>query len=63
MRSRRDLDQITDRAAPHALSCPLWRLTSGRHNIRDMDTVAQMTPVVMGLIGGRLLYRELVAKT
>lgn len=34
---------------------------AGRHNIRDMDTVDQMAHVVMGMIGKRLLYRELVA--
>ncbi|MDE2720712.1 hypothetical protein [Candidatus Palauibacter polyketidifaciens] len=36
---------------------------AGRHNIRDMDTVAQMIHVVTGLIGKGLLYPELVGKT
>ena len=34
---------------------------AGRHNIRDMDTLDQMAHVVTGMIGKRLLYRELVA--
>ena len=34
---------------------------AGRHNIRDMDTIDQMQDVVAGLIGRRLLYRDLVA--
>ena len=34
---------------------------AGRHNIRDMDTLDQMRDVVAGLVGKRLLYRELVA--
>ena len=34
---------------------------AGRHNIRDRDTIDQMQDVVAGLIGRRLLHRELVA--
>ena len=34
---------------------------AGRHNIRDMDTLAQMQHVVAGMVGRRLLYRKLVA--
>ena len=34
---------------------------AGRHNIRDMDTIDQMADVVAGLIGQRLLYRDLIA--
>jgi len=34
---------------------------AGRHNIRDMDTIRQMENVVAGLIGRRLLYRDLIA--
>ena len=34
---------------------------AGRHNIRDQDTIDQMQDVVAGLIGRRLLYRDLVA--
>ena len=34
---------------------------SGRHNIRDRDTIDQMQAVVAGLVGRRLLYRELTA--
>jgi len=33
---------------------------AGRHNIRGMDTVAQMQHVVAGMVGRRLLYRDLV---
>ena len=32
----------------------------GRHNIRDLDTIDQMTAVVAGMVGKRLLYRKLV---
>lgn len=34
---------------------------TGRHNVRDQDTIDQMHAMVAGLIGKRLLYRELVA--
>ena len=34
---------------------------AGKHNIRDMDTAAQMASVVAGLIGKRLMYRQLIA--
>ena len=34
---------------------------AGRHNIRDMDTLAQMQHVVAGMVGRRLLYRKLTA--
>lgn len=34
---------------------------AGRQNIRELDTIAQMEHVVAGLVGKRLLYRELVA--
>ena len=33
---------------------------AGRHNIRDMDTVDQMAHVVAGMVGRRLLYRDLI---
>ena len=36
---------------------------AGRHNIREKDTIDQMSDVVAGLIGRRLLYRDLVAPT
>lgn len=36
---------------------------AGRHNIRDADTLAQMTAVVAGLVGKRLLHRDLIGKT
>lgn len=32
-----------------------------RHNIREMDTIDQMKHIVAGLIGRRLLYRDLVS--
>ncbi len=34
---------------------------AGRHNIRDRDTIDQMEDVVAGLVGRRLMYRDLVA--
>ena len=34
---------------------------AGRHNIRDLDTLAQIQHVVAGLVGKRLMYRDLVA--
>ena len=34
---------------------------AGRHNIRDLDTIDQMQDVVAGLVGRRLLYRDLIA--
>ncbi len=33
----------------------------GRHNVRDLDTIDQMTAVVLGLVGKRLQYQDLVA--
>ncbi len=34
---------------------------AGKHNIRNADTLAQMTALVAGLVGKRLMYRDLVA--
>ena len=34
---------------------------SGKHNIRSEDTAAQMAAVAAGLVGRRLLYRDLTA--
>ncbi len=34
---------------------------SGRHGIRTMDTIEQMTHLAQGLTGKRLTYRELIA--
>ncbi len=34
---------------------------AGRHNIRDLNTVAQMAALTRGMVGKRLMYRELVA--
>ena len=34
---------------------------AGRHNLRDLDTIDQMNRVVAGLVGKRLLYRDLTA--
>ncbi len=34
---------------------------AGRQNVRELDTLAQMQAVVMGMIGRRLMYRDLVA--
>ena len=33
---------------------------AGRHNMREMDTIDQMRHVVAGMIGKRLMYRDLV---
>ena len=33
---------------------------AGRNNIRDADTAAQMQSVVAGMVGQRLMYRELI---
>lgn len=35
---------------------------SGRHNVRSDDTIDQMSSVVAGMIGRRLMYRDLTAK-
>ena len=34
---------------------------TGRHNIRDLDTIDQMADVVAGMIGKRLKYERLIA--
>ena len=34
---------------------------SGRHNIREQDTMDQMQAVVCGMVGKRLLYADLTA--
>ena len=34
---------------------------AGRHNIRNLDTIDQMAHVVAGMVGRRLLYRDLVS--
>ena len=34
---------------------------AGKHNIRNADTLAQMTAVAAGLVGKRLTYRDLIA--
>ena len=34
---------------------------AGKHNMRDLGTLAQMTAVVAGLIGRRLMYVDLIA--
>ena len=35
---------------------------AGRQNVRELDTLAQMQAVVMGMVGRRLMYRDLVAQ-
>ena len=32
----------------------------GKHNLREADTLAQMTAVAAGLVGRRLMYRQLI---
>ena len=34
---------------------------AGRHNIRDLDTMAQMSEVTQGMVGKRLRYEDLIA--
>ena len=34
---------------------------AGRHNVRDANTIDQMASVVTGLVGKRLMYRDLIA--
>ena len=34
---------------------------SGRHGIREQDTITQMQNIVAGMVGKRLMYRDLVA--
>ena len=34
---------------------------AGRHNVRPLDTLAQMESVVIGLVGKRLTYRDAIA--
>ena len=33
---------------------------AGRHNIRDKDTVEQMQHIFAGMVGKRLMYRDLI---
>ena len=35
---------------------------AGKHNIRNCDTIEQMASVFMGLVGKRLMYKDLIAK-
>ena len=34
---------------------------AGKHNVRDEDTMAQMVSVAAGLVGRRLMYRQLIS--
>ena len=34
---------------------------AGRHNVRELDTLAQMQHVAAAMVGKRLMYRDLVA--
>ena len=34
---------------------------AGCHNVRELDTIAQMGAVVVGRVGKRLIYRHLIA--
>ena len=36
---------------------------AGRQNVREMDTLAQMQHVVAGMVGRRIMYRDLIAPT
>ena len=35
---------------------------AAKHNIRDKDTIVQMQSVVAGMVGKRLMYRDLTAR-
>ena len=35
---------------------------AGKHNVRNMDTLAQMIHVIAGMIGRRLTYKQLIAR-
>ena len=35
---------------------------AGKHNARNEDTQDQMTALAVGLVGKRLLYRDLIAE-
>ena len=34
---------------------------AGKHNLRDSDTINQMAAVASGMVGKRLMYRDLIA--
>ena len=34
---------------------------AGRHNVREHDTIDQMTGIASAMVGKRLMYRELIA--
>ena len=34
---------------------------AGRHGIREQDTIDQMNAMVAGMVGRRLMYRDLIA--
>ena len=34
---------------------------AGKHNSRDADTIDQMGGVIAGMVGKRLMYRDLIA--
>ena len=36
------------------------RQFAGKHNARGADTIRQMQSVVVGMVGKRLMYRELI---
>lgn len=36
---------------------------AGMHNLRDRDTIDQMAFVVAGIVGKRVMYRELIRDT
>ena len=37
------------------------RIFAGKHNVRSLDTLEQMGAVVVGMVGKRLMYRQLIA--
>ena len=48
------------RSAPSICNA-MWNEFAGRHGVREQATLDQMQSVVAGMVGKRLMYRELVA--
>ncbi len=51
---------VYHRLSPKHLQ-PYVSMFAGRQNVRELDTLAQLQAVVMGMVGKRLMYRDLVA--
>lgn len=51
---------VYHKLSPKHLDCYV-RDFAGRHNVHGLDTVDQMATVAVGLVGKRLMYRQLIA--